>query len=82
MATVQMLGSWEANVADLKTAAERAIALFEADGDERGQALAWSTIAFGQWFEEHVEESRTSAERGMVHARAAGDGVTEGDLLA
>ena len=81
MATVQMLGSSEANVADLKTAAERALALFEADGDERGQALAWSTIAFGQWFEEHVEESRTSAERAMVHARAAGDRVTEGDLL-
>ena len=28
-----------------------------------------------------VEESRKSTERAMVHARAAGDRVTEGELL-
>ncbi len=82
MATVELLGSSEANVASIKEQAERAILVFEAAGDDRGQALAWSAIAFAQWFEEHVEESRRSAELAIPHARAAGDRVTEGELLS
>ncbi|HET8525498.1 MAG TPA: adenylate/guanylate cyclase domain-containing protein [Actinomycetota bacterium] len=82
MATVQMLGSPEANVATIKEQAERAIAVFEAAGDDRGQALAWSAMAFAQWFEEHVEEARRSVERAIPYARAAGDRVTEGELLS
>ncbi|MGA9159587.1 MAG: adenylate/guanylate cyclase domain-containing protein [Actinomycetota bacterium] len=82
MATVQLLGSPEAKIATIKEQAERAIAVFEAAGDDRGQALAWSAIAFAQWFEEHVEEARGSVERAIAHARAAGDRVTEGELLS
>ena len=82
MATVRMLSSPEANVADIKEQAEQAIAVFETAGDERGRGLAWSAIAFAQWFEEHVEEARRSVERAITHARAAGDRVTEGELLS
>ena len=81
LVSVQMFGDPEANVAIMKETAERALALFEAEGDDRGQALAWSTRGFAQWFEEHVEDARLSIERGIIHARAAGDRVMEGDLL-
>jgi hypothetical protein len=65
----------------MKVAADRSLELFEAAGDERGQALAWSTRAFAQWFDEQVEDSRKSAEHALGHARAAGDRVTEGEIL-
>jgi class 3 adenylate cyclase len=81
LATVQLLGSPEANVEAMKVAADRSLELFEAAGDERGQALAWSTRAFAQWFDEQVEDSRKSAEHALGHARAAGDRVTEGEIL-
>jgi class 3 adenylate cyclase/tetratricopeptide (TPR) repeat protein len=82
MVTVEMLGSPEASVATLRAQAERAIAVFEAADDPRGQALAWSAIAFAQWFKQHVEEARGSIERAIPHARAAGDRVTESELLS
>ncbi len=81
LAAVRWLGDPEADVATAKETAERTLELFESLGDERGQALAWTTRAYAHWFEEHVEESRRAAERGMLHARAAGDRVMEGDLL-
>src|SRR5262245_9340099 len=72
MATVQMLGSPEASVATIKEQARGALAVFEDAGDERGQALAWSAIAFAQWFGEHVEEAaRRSSARSPMHGRPA-----------
>lgn len=81
LAAVRWLGDPEANVAAAKETGERALALFEAEGDDRGQALAWTTRAYAHWFEEHVEDARMAAERGIVHALTAGDRGMEGDLL-
>ena len=59
LVSVQMFGeSRGQRRGSCKETAERALALFEAEGDERGQALAWSTTRFAQWFEEHVEDAR------------------------
>jgi tetratricopeptide (TPR) repeat protein len=81
LAAVRWLADPEANVAEAKETGERALAQFEAEGDDRGQALAWTTRAYAHWFEEHVEDARIAAERGIVHAVAAGDRGMEGDLL-
>ena len=82
MATVQMLGSSEANVADLKTAAERAARAVRGRWGRAGSGPGMvhdRVRAVVRGTRRGVHARRPSAA--MVHARAAGDRVTEGDLL-
>jgi class 3 adenylate cyclase len=64
---------WEAD-------ADRLIDLFEGLGDPQGAALAWMQKSYSLWFRLHLEESGSSAERAIEHARAAGDGYTETEM--
>ena len=66
MATVQMLGSSEANVADLKTAAERALALFE---------RRWGRAGSGPGMvHDRVRAVVRGTRRGVTHVGRARDG--------
>ena len=65
-----------------RPAAERAIADFEAAGDEAGLARAWSLLAWYHVYRNHFAESDRAAARGLIHARASGDRGLELELLS
>jgi len=62
--------------------AERAIEVFESAGDESGLARAWNMLAWHHIVRNHFAESDRAAERGLVHARTAGDRSLELELLS
>jgi len=66
---------------ELQPTAERAIEVFERAGDEAGLARAWEIIGWDLVARNHYAESVRAAERGLLHARAAGDRRQEMELL-
>ena len=61
--------------------AERAIEVFERVRDEAGLARAWDLLAWYHVSRNHYAESTSAAQRGLIHARAAGDRALELALL-
>ncbi|HJS26544.1 MAG TPA: adenylate/guanylate cyclase domain-containing protein [Actinomycetota bacterium] len=61
--------------------AERAMEVFERTRDQAGLARAWDLLAWHHVYLNRFEEASRAAERGLVHARAAGDRGLELELL-
>jgi class 3 adenylate cyclase/tetratricopeptide (TPR) repeat protein len=61
---------------------ERAIEIFESAGDEEGLARAWNVRAWNHVLRNRFAESDRAAQRGLAHARAAGNRTLELQLLS
>lgn len=70
------------DVAELVEVATDAIGVFEAAGDELGQARAWRLLQQARYLERHSAASADAAEQGLIHAQRADDPVEEGEILA
>jgi len=71
-------GAW----VEWRPTAERAIEVFELAGDESGLARAWNVLAWHHIAQNRFADSAYAADRGLVHARAAGDRNLELELLS
>ena len=60
-------------VAELVAAAERALPVFEAEGDERGVARAWFLLHWARFRTGRYAEAIAAAEQVVSHSAAAGD---------
>jgi DNA-binding SARP family transcriptional activator/tetratricopeptide (TPR) repeat protein len=67
----------ETELHELVEAAERAIAVFEPAGDERGLGKAWHLLAYSALFRCRAATAQAAASRAVQHARRAGDNRTE-----
>jgi DNA-binding SARP family transcriptional activator/tetratricopeptide (TPR) repeat protein len=63
----------ESELHELVEAAERAIAVFEPAGDERGLGKAWHLLAYSAYFRCQAATAQSAASRAVEHARRAGD---------
>jgi class 3 adenylate cyclase/tetratricopeptide (TPR) repeat protein len=70
-------GAW----VEWRPTAEHAIEVFEQAADEAGLARAWNVLAWHHIARNLFAESDRAAERGLAHARAAGDRSLELELL-
>ena len=61
--------------------AEQGIEVFEREGDDAALARAWGHVAFVDSAACRWGATTESLERGLVHARRAGDAQAEGELL-
>jgi class 3 adenylate cyclase/tetratricopeptide (TPR) repeat protein len=52
---------------------EEALAAFEALGDERGMAIAWTALAQLEWMPCHFDTAREEVRRGAEHATRSGE---------
>ena len=68
-------------VAEAPLEVERAIALFEAAGDERGLSRAWQVVGRIAWQAGQVGAEERAIELALGHARNAGDAREEGEIL-
>jgi DNA-binding SARP family transcriptional activator len=62
--------------------AERVIPIFEEARDDESLARVWRLIGFAEAARGHATRARDALERGLEHARAAGDPGEEGEILA
>ncbi len=53
----------------MRTEANRAIAVFEAAGDQRGLVRAWNLLASIEWLQGHAGAQLNAVERALEHAR-------------
>ena len=61
------------SMAELVAAAERALPVFEAEGDERGLARGWFLVHWARFRTGRYAESIAAAERVVTHSANAGD---------
>jgi tetratricopeptide (TPR) repeat protein len=71
----------ESELHELVEAAERAIAVFEPAGDERGLGKAWHLLAYSALFACRAATAQAAATRAVDHARRAGDHRAEAHAL-
>jgi tetratricopeptide (TPR) repeat protein len=67
--------------AELHAVAERAIASFEALGDELGLARAWRLVAQAHYLARRAGLTAEASERALAHARAAEDDLEKREVL-
>ena len=60
-------------MAELLEMAERAIPIFEREGDELGLTRSWSLVHWFHWHTSQLEAAAEAAGRAFEHARRAGD---------
>jgi class 3 adenylate cyclase/tetratricopeptide (TPR) repeat protein len=65
----------------MRSEAERAIAVFDRLGDEEGLAKAWLHLVDAHNFRSEMSEMEAAAEQALVHARRAGGARDEADAL-
>jgi class 3 adenylate cyclase/tetratricopeptide (TPR) repeat protein len=66
---------------EIVSTAERARAILESAGDERGLADAWFVLSVINYFGCHFGAAAEAAERALTHARRARDERLEADLV-
>jgi tetratricopeptide (TPR) repeat protein len=66
---------------ELFDVAERAIAVFEALGDELGVARAWRLVAQAHYLDGHGAASAEASERALEHVRRASDRFEETEIV-
>jgi class 3 adenylate cyclase/tetratricopeptide (TPR) repeat protein len=69
-------------VAEARGAAEPAIEILRELGDDRGLARGWQLIGLDHWSRCRAAEAEIAYNESLVHARRAGDHVTESDCVA
>jgi len=65
---------------DLVLAAERAVPVFEAGGDELGLARAWRLVAQAHYLDRSASRCGEASERALVHARRLHDPFEEREV--
>lgn len=76
-----LLSEPERGMRDAETDASRAIALFEAAGDELGLARAWRLLSYAAWMRMNLAEHERTSLEAIKHARRAGDLREEIELV-
>ena len=77
----RLVTSSSEGTAELRRVAEQGIEVFEREGDDAALARAWGHLAFVDSAACRWGATTESLERGLVHARRAGDAQAEGELL-
>ena len=71
----------DATPRELYDVADRAIAVFEAPGDELGLARAWRLVAQAHYLGQRAASSADALERALIHARRAGERFEEREIV-
>ena len=68
------------SIGEIRPRIEELREILAAAGDEAGVARTWAAIHLVEWTASHIQAGVEAAERGVEHARRAGDRKTERDL--